>query len=464
MSMSIRTLLLINLLLTMIVTTTLTLMGNYFLDRKDIEEHLDLFLGQAGLSFQALLPPELTPNTLKTLQKQLEAMHKQANRYIKKYPRRFDYEDRFQIQVWNKHHELILHSSNAPLEPLSNGKTGFSKVTFYNQPWRVFTTKPSKEGHFIVLAERYDIRTELAHRIMRDDVLIMLLAYPLLALLVWIVLGKGLSSLKRIAKEVSDRDRDYLEPVDIAKVPEEIKGLVDELNKLLIRLQEALDREKRFAGDAAHELKTPLAALKTQAQVALRTTDENRINALNNLIRSVDRSTHVVQQLLTLSRMGPENGVLDGIKSFNLRQLVADEIALIAPIAIEKDIDISLQCDDDNVPVLGNPTALSILVRNLLDNGVRYTPPHSEVTISLASTEEGVIFTVADNGPGIPEALQQRVFERFFRVLGTQQSGTGLGLAIVSQIAILHNAPIKLSTPDSGQGLTIQIVFPKPSP
>ncbi|MHA7841423.1 MAG: ATP-binding protein [Gammaproteobacteria bacterium] len=462
--MSIRTLLLINLLLTMIVTTTLTLMGNYFLDRKDIEEHLDLFLGQAGLSFQALLPPELTPNTLKTLQKQLEAMHKQANRYIKKYPRRFDYEDRFQIQVWNKHHELILHSSNAPLEPLSNGKTGFSKVTFYNQPWRVFTTKPSKEGHFIVLAERYDIRTELAHRIMRDDVLIMLLAYPLLALLVWIVLGKGLSSLKRIAKEVSDRDRDYLEPVDIAKVPEEIKGLVDELNKLLIRLQEALDREKRFAGDAAHELKTPLAALKTQAQVALRTTDENRINALNNLIRSVDRSTHVVQQLLTLSRMGPENGVLDGIKSFNLRQLVADEIALIAPIAIEKDIDISLQCDDDNVPVLGNPTALSILVRNLLDNGVRYTPPHSEVTISLASTEEGVIFTVADNGPGIPEALQQRVFERFFRVLGTQQSGTGLGLAIVSQIAILHNAPIKLSTPDSGQGLTIQIVFPKPNP
>ncbi len=421
-------------------------------------------MGQAGLSFQALLPPELTPNTLKTLQKQLEAMHKQANRYIKKYPRRFDYEDRFQIQVWNKHHELILHSSNAPLEPLSNGKTGFSKVTFYNQPWRVFTTKPSKEGHFIVLAERYDIRTELAHRIMRDDVLIMLLAYPLLALLVWIVLGKGLSSLKRIAKEVSDRDRDYLEPVDIAKVPEEIKGLVDELNKLLIRLQEALDREKRFAGDAAHELKTPLAALKTQAQVALRTTDENRINALNNLIRSVDRSTHVVQQLLTLSRMGPENGVLDGIKSFNLRQLVADEIALIAPIAIEKDIDISLQCDDDNVPVLGNPTALSILVRNLLDNGVRYTPPHSEVTISLASTEEGVIFTVADNGPGIPEALQQRVFERFFRVLGTQQSGTGLGLAIVSQIAILHNAPIKLSTPDSGQGLTIQIVFPKPSP
>ena len=460
MNMSIRKLLLVNLLSVVTLTTTLTLIGNYLLDKNDIADHLDLFLGQAGLSFQALLTPDPTPEALKAIQKQLKAMPTAAQAYIQG-PADFDYHNRLQIQLWDKHNRLLLHSANAPTDPLTTGKAGFSDVTLQNQRWRAFTTRPSEKGYRIVVAEREDMRTQLAHRIARDDVLILSLTYPLLALLIWVILGRGLRSLKRIAKEVADRDRDYLEPVDITKVPEEIKSLVDELNQLLHRLNAALEREKRFAGDAAHELKTPLAALKTQAQVALQTTHHKQANALKNLVRSVDRSTHVVQQLLTLSRMGAETPVLTEL--LDLRQLAIDEIALIAPTAIEKNIDVSFACESDSTPVRGNAAALSILLRNLLDNSIRYTPPYNEVNVSIHMNKDRVTLTVADNGPGIPPALHQRVFERFFRILGTQQSGTGLGLAIVSQIVTLHQAEIKLFTPPSGRGLAVQVDFPKVS-
>lgn len=462
---SIRRFLLINLLLSIVVSTTLTGVGNYILDQKDIEDHLDALLSQSGLALQAVIGDETTPADLRDIQKKLNTVPKLAQEFYEtlQNPFPYHYENKFQYQVLDKQGNLLIHSSTSPTQPLSTGKIGFNDVDINNETWRVFTISSFKKDVTIVVAERYDIRSELGHRIARDDFYIMISIYPFLGLLIWIIIGKGLTPLKKIASEVSHRVPSYLDPVDLRSVPVEIKPLIDELNKLFLRLQRAFDREKRFAGDAAHELKTPLAALKTQAEVALRVTDEEeRVKLLKNLISTVDRSTHIVSQLLTLSRIVPEEShQLQDIKPVNLHHLVVEEMAQIAPIAIANHVELELHAPQERLMVEGNVTALSILLRNLLDNAIRYSPANSTVSVTIAKRGELYALIVADNGPGIPVELRSRVFERFYRVLGTKQTGSGLGLAIVQQIAMLHQAEVTLGTPASGQGLEVTIVFPR---
>lgn len=463
---SIRKFLLINLLLAITIATTLSVIGNYIIDQKDIQHHLDSLLSQAGLSFQALIGDNVTTRDLINMQNQLNTVPNLAKQHHDALENPFDYlyEDKFQFQIWDKKGNLLIHSANAPLEPLSDNREGFSIIKIHKEPWRVFTTINPLSGIVVVVAERYDVRSELGRHIARDDIYIMLLVYPLLGLLIWIILGKGLNPLRRVANEVAHRAPSYLDPVDLTHVPDEIRPLVDELNKLFLRLQSAFEREKRFAADAAHELRTPLAVLKTQAQVALQAQDdEQRVAALHKLITGVDRSAHVVQQLLTLSRLVPDQAYqAKDTALINLYKVAVDEITQIAPEAIEKQIDIELVCPNENLSIIGNITALGILIRNLCDNAVRYTPANSTVLVSIEETAHHVILKVADNGPGIPAELRSRVFERFYRILGTNQSGSGLGLAIVQQIADLHKAEVKLGVPDSGTGLEVTVTFPKP--
>jgi two-component system, OmpR family, sensor histidine kinase QseC len=201
----------------------------------------------------------------------------------------------------------------------------------------IFTKYTPKLGIYITVAEKHSIRQLLANRIAFDAIFIMLVTYPFVGLLIWFIVGQGLKSVKRVTDEVSHRIPSYLEPVDAKSVPPEIKPLVVELNKLFLRLQQAIDREKRFAGDAAHELRTPLAGLKTQAQVALKTkVDRERKQLLHNVITGVDRCTHVVQQLLTLSRLAPESKILGEASRIDLPKLTAEVLAQLAPMAIEK--------------------------------------------------------------------------------------------------------------------------------
>jgi len=462
---SIRKFLLINLLISITITTTLTVIGNYLLDQKDIKHQLDSLLSQAGLVFEALIGDDINKRDLTKLQTELNSVPEIARGYYKALDNPFDYnyEDKFQFQIWDiQSQNLLLHSANAPLEPFSDGKIGFQTKRIHNQDWRVFTSRDVNDSIIIDIAERYDIREELGKRIARDDMYIMLLVYPLLGLLIWIIIGKGLSPLRRITNELSSRDPGHLAPVDLSHVPSEIKPLVDELNKLFLRLQRALDREKRFAADAAHELRTPLAGLKTQTQVALKITDtEERNEALKKLIRSVDRCTHIIEQLLTLSRLVPEEPhLLQDISNVNLHNLAVEIITMLVPKAIEKDIDLELICPNKAVTVKGNNTALGILLRNLIDNAIRYSPEGAYVKVAITDKKSHIVLSVIDNGPGIPPELRSRVFERFFRVLGNKAPGSGLGLAIVQQIASLHKAEVKLTAPESGQGLQVDIYFP----
>jgi len=462
---SIRKFLLINLLLAITITTTLTAIGNYYLDQKDIQDHLDTLMAVSALSYQALLGDDLHQRPLLKIQHALETIPKRINTY---YQKRFlndepqeNYLDRFNFQVWTNGGKLLLHSSNAPKVPLTAETDGFSDKSISDQDWRVFTTYNDKAGIRTVLAERYDTRNELGHRIAQDDLYIMLLTFPLSGLLIWIIIGRGLDSLEKVAEEVANRAPSHLEPVDLHEIPEEIKPVIDELNKLFFRLKEGFEREKRFAADAAHELRTPLAALKAQAQVALNTNDiEEKNLALQKLIASVNRSTHIVQQLLTMSKLVPEATNLQEEDEVNLEKLTREILAMMVPFAVEKQIELEFEHEDNISPILGNATALGILIRNLVDNAIRYSNENGKITVQLLKKYNEVILEVCDNGPGIPSELKARVFERFFRVIGNKSTGSGLGLAIVQQICELHRGRVVLASPEFGSGLIVRVYLP----
>ncbi len=463
MNLSIRKFLLLNLLLTMFVSSAISIIGNFYLDRQDIQHHLDKNLSQSALTYQAFITDDLSREKLSATQKKITNVSEQLAKinYSKKSFLRKILEN-FQFQVWDKKGKLILRSKNSPKESLFNAPSGYSNRIINNKTWRIFANYNPTTGMRVVMSEPFINRALLGHELAQDQIYIMLLVFPILGLLIWIIIGRGLNSLTRVADEVAYRDPTYLEAVKLEHVPIEIKPLIHELNKLLARLKSAIEREKRFSGDAAHELRTPLAGLKAQTQVALQTTDEiERRLALQKVLKGVDRSSHVVQQLLTLSRLVPDSGVSQDNIPVEVGKIAAEIIADLAALALNKHIEIELLGTSEPNIILGNPIAIGILIRNLVDNAIRYTPNHGHVTVSLTQSKQHIILRVADSGPGIPAKQHERVFERFYRGLGTKQHGSGLGLAIVAQIAELHHAPIDLGIPKGNKGLLISVKFNK---
>ncbi len=457
MTPSIRTFLLINLLLSVTLITSLAIIGNLVLSHKDIQRQLDTQLIHTAVSIQALLSIEMQENTLHTIRKNLILSRTKTDTPT---PSSDNSDDNFfiEFQVWTPDNHLILASPGAPTTPFSEGASGLSNVTTGQKAWRVFTV--SDTGLYtLMVAEHINYRQALENQITQDSIYIMLLSYPFLALLIWFIVGKALHILKRVAQEVSQRAPSYLEPFDLASVPAEIVPLVQALNNLFGRLRDAFEREKRFTGDAAHELKTPLAAISAQAQAALRGNNPNS-EVLHKILEGVNRSNHVIQQLLTLSRMVPE-ATLQDFTPVKLSREVTDVAAMLAHEAIQKNIDLEFLSPDDNATINGNTTAIGILIRNLIDNAIRYTPKEGWIKIEIKETPKEIWLIVTDSGPGIPPELRERVFERFYRIVGNQSPGSGLGLGIVQQIARLHDAQVQLLTPENGAGLEVRVIFSK---
>lgn len=464
MTSSIRTFLLVNLLLSVTLVTSLAIIGNLFLEHKEFQTHLDSQLTLAAYTIEAFLDEESNQADLKRIQGKIKKLPELINQQNYQYRGEItDLHTLFksvQFQVWNRQNQLILHSYAAPPVSLDMENNGFDNVWRNGKPWRVFSTYKADSGMRIVVLQRYDFRVELERKITHDSILIMLITYPFLGLLIWIIVGRGLDSVNRTARELRDSDPRRLHPLSKTNVPLEIQPLVDELNRLFKRLKDAFSREQRFAGDAAHELRTPLAAISAQAQVAKQaTTDQERKAALSKVLKGVDRSTHVVKQLLTLSRMVPE-ALQEQMELLGLRELTSEMIAELAPQGMEKNINLSLNAADDLSPIRGNKIALSILLRNLIDNALRYSPEQSAVIVNLFQDMDHQILQIIDNGPGIPDELKQRVFERFYRVIGNKQTGSGLGFSIIKQITDLHEADISLLDAPDDHGLCVQIRFP----
>lgn len=432
-------------LLVALLTATLlvwagTLFVSYRDTRHELNELLDAHLAQSTALLIAQLGHE--PEEIDT--EHASALH----RYSRKVA----------FQVWERGGRLMLHSASAPDQPLSGQHEGFSDSIVAGEGWRVFSAWDARRRFLVQVGERREARDEVNKTIAEHMLRPLLVALPLLGLLIWFGVGAGLRSLRALGHQVAERRPENLAPLEIASAPSEALPLVEELNRLFARVRASLEGERRFTADAAHELRTPLAAIRAQAQVA-RTAggDVERDRALARVLEGCDRTAHLVDQLLTLARLEPES--MHTRHRNDLRALAAAVVADVAPEATEKDIDLQL-ADDGAVPAPCEPALVSILMRNLIDNAVRYSPPHSIVRIAVSTTSGGVEFAVIDQGPGIPEPERERVWARFYRGLGTGETGSGLGLSIVKRIADLHGATTATGQGEDGAGLRISVTFP----
>ena len=369
------------------------------------------------------------------------------------------YERRVAFQIWEEGGGLRLRSASAPAVRLAAEEQGFSDVLLQGDRWRVFSRRDAFRHLLVQVGERYEFRDSLAKSIAGNLLDPLWVALPALALLVWFGVGRGLSPLVRVNQQLASRAPDYLDPVDAGGAPAEVQPLIDTLNRLLSRVRTALESERRFTADAAHELRTPLAALKTQAQVASAAGDEGvRRHALEQLAAGCDRASHLVEQLLTLARLDPQQAPAR-FAPVDLRAVASGVVAEVAPAALAKDIELGL-AESGGAPVQGDGAMLAVLVRNLVDNAVRYTQPAGEVAVSVEAVAGHVQLLVSDNGPGIPLEERAKVGQRFYRVLGSGESGSGLGLSIVRRICELHGAVMSLTDAAGGRGLSVRVSFP----
>jgi two-component system sensor histidine kinase QseC len=381
------------------------------------------------------------------------------------YDNNLNYRNNMVFQIWDDNsNQLLMKSITAPSQVLSNEPIGFGNIDLSDgSDWYSFSLNNPNKNIRIVVAIPQKLADAVNFSLFIHACIFFGLVFIAVALFLILLIQIALGPLERVTKEISERGPNYLSSIDNKGIPIEIAPLVTALNRLFQQVREAISREKQFTTDAAHELRTPLAAVKTQVEVVLREKDEQqREKILHKILIGTNRIAHIVDQLLTLSRL--ESTIkLPRPTYLDLNKLAAKIVAELAPTAIEKAIEIELFSPDSEMFVNGDENLLSVLLRNLIDNAIRYTPAHSKVLILLSETEHSICLQVIDNGPGIPEDLQQRIFDRFFRQVGTQAEGSGLGLPISKEIARLHHAGIQAKKPEYGCGLEMRIDFPKQS-
>ena len=352
---------------------------------------------------------------------------------------------------------VMLSSPGAPLFPMLH--TGYFNFQGKNQ-WRGFSLVDESTGFLVQVGEKVEIRRELVDLIARSALTPALLALPLLGLLIWLGIGRGLRPLAHVATEVERRDPDSLEPVPNASIPREILPLVSALNGLFKRVDSALENERRFTADAAHELRTPLAAIRARVEVTRRKVkDVNNRLGLDQVLRRIDHLSHLVEQLLILARADARrHQQVTGLQA-NLSLIAVEELSEFGQMALDKQIELGLEAPDSQV-VRGDAAALGILLRNLVDNALRYTGVGGDVLVRVGKRKNRAYLAVIDNGPGILPDARRRLFDRFRRGAEMKESGCGLGLSIVQRIAELHGAKIKLGEGSGGQGLRVMVLFP----
>jgi two-component system, OmpR family, sensor histidine kinase QseC len=364
------------------------------------------------------------------------------------------YAPRVAFQIFHEG-RLVLRSSQAPLEPMATA-SGFQTVTIDGTPWRVFTTTGGDGDELVHVGEQLGSRTSILLALMRSMLWPMLLALPLLALAAWWAIRFSLHPLRSLSQRLTNRRPEELSPMQLQDAPAEVKPLVSALNALFERISTLLESERRFTADAAHELRTPIAAIRAQAQVAWAASDDaTRRHALEATVQGCDRASRLVDQLLTLSRADAER---PQASSVDLGGLARQEAAEIAPRALARHQSLELQ-----VPVAcsvpGHATLLGVLVRNLLDNAVRYSPAGARVLVEVEQHDGRVRLSVEDSGPGLDESHLARLGERFFRVTGNEASGSGLGWSIVRRIAALHGAEVHARPSARLGGLAVDVIL-----
>lgn len=466
---SIRKFLLINLMLAVTLITAMAIIGNLFVEHKRFIHQLDAQLTLSAYTIESFLDIGATPEELKAMQARIDSIPQSINKINYGHDPNSNQGisallNSIQFQVWNKDQRLILTSAKAKDIPLviSSENVGFDNVWRDKIPWRIFSVYNPTTGYHIVVMQPSTTRSNLEKQISQDALMVMSMIYPFLGLLIWVIVGRGLESIHRTTTEIKRRSNpNRLKPIKTKHLPIEIEPLVDELNSLFMRLEKAFLREKRFASDAAHELRTPLSGIAIHAELARDAQGEiERQEAFDMLKQSIDHCAHVISQLLILSRMVPETGLQEA-KKIHIGQCLDDTIGQLDALIKKHQCDIHVNHTIKDAWILGNPTAIGIMLRNVLDNAMIYSPPSSLLNIIIRQHDQRYIaIDIIDQGPGIPPSMQNRIFERFYR--GKNHTpGSGLGLGIVKQITDLHHGKIQLQNNANGHGLCFTIILPQ---
>jgi len=361
------------------------------------------------------------------------------------------------VQVWSPDGVRMFRSVSRALLP-QRAVLGFSNVKANGTTYRVFSIQSNNQT--LQVAQDMAVRRNMAGSLALRTLAPIAVMMPILMLVVWWVVSDSLKPVARVRKQVASRQADDLSPVSEARLPDEVRPLVQELNLLFGRVRTAFDAQQNFVADAAHELRTPLAALKLQV-LSLERADgeEARKVAMGRITAGIERATRLVEQLLVLARQ--EAGASEGAAPapVDLADLARRTVGDMVGVAQAKGVDLGVQ-HADAARVLGQGGALAILMRNLVDNAVKYTPAGGTVDVAVHVTDGVPVLTVEDSGPGIPAEERERVFDRFYRIAGSEAAGSGLGLAIIRAIAERHGAQLGLDESSRLGGLLVRVTFP----
>ena len=414
--------------------------------RHEAEELLDAHLAQSATLIFAFLgdPAKATEE------------HATRHRHDKKVA----------FQIWDGD-LLLTHSTRAPHTRLSAVDEGFSDVAIDGRGWRVFSARDLQRRYLVQVADAIGSRDEVSGEIARHMLLTLVFGLPALGVALGAFVFVAFRPLGRLADSIAARAPGRLLPIELERAPREIVPILERLNRLFGEVRRAQDDERRFTADAAHELRTPLAVLQTHAEVAGAATDEaTRQRALEHLASGSRRAARLVDQLLTLARLDAQDALPDK-EACQLHPLVVDTVALLIPAALEKGIEVEVEegggtppSSDAATTVAGAPLLLQVLVRNLVDNAIRYTPPGGNVRIALRREGGRIALHVIDSGPGIPPEARAEATARFRRFDASGAEGHGLGLSIVARIAELHGATLDLRAAGPDGGLDAVVRFP----
>ncbi|HEU4839719.1 MAG TPA: ATP-binding protein [Micavibrio sp.] len=373
-----------------------------------------------------------------------------ASAFSKKWPKG---EQIFLIQIWNG--GTIDYSSHPVAKFPFQEKAGFGRVFFNGKKWTYY--QEQIHGKTVQVSQELSERRDVIREVYNAIIIPTLIQFPVVFLLIWLLVSIGFKPLRRVSDLIQKRKADFLKPIPPGDVPDEIQTLVVALNDLLARVDTAMEKQRRFTADAAHELRTPLTAVRLQLDLLRRAgTDQDRNEAIMTLENGVSRSIHLVQQLLELARQEPEAGIEESA-SIDLAEITQAVIQERIPLAAAKNI--SLKTEIQPVSVHGNASALSVMVGNLLNNAIAYTGEGGSIFLRTYLDNGKPVLEVSDNGIGIALEDRARIFDRFYRVIGTIVPGSGLGLSIVKTIADKHGAKISVSNGLNGQGTAFRVIF-----
>lgn len=359
--------------------------------------------------------------------------------------------------------KLVMRSANAGLLPMSHKESGFATVRLSNdERWRVFATQGTQRDVTVYVGEKTQSRNEILWAILHSVLMPLLYALPLLALGGWWAVLQGLAPLRQLGQVLAQRQPEALKQVELTYMPSEMKPMVEALNDLFARIERMVASERRFTADAAHELRTPIAGIRAQAQVAMGAGDDTgqRLHALQATLAGCDRATRLVDQLLTLARLeaAPHDPNIQATV-VDLSQVARRVAANLAPAALARRQTLTLDAADP-CPVAGNDLLIGVLVRNLLDNALRYSPEGAEIQVAVTHLAGQSVLSVQDSGPGMTEPEMARLGDRFFRVLGHDQPGSGLGWSIIRRITGVFGAHVHVGRSAGLGGLAVTVSWP----